>query len=173
MIAALRIARRELRGGITGLRIVLACLALGVAAELGKRWQDTRDALQRTQASNNLLNNDRPRAKPVPAEHLEDHVKAAETVVRNLTLPWASLIETLEETSTQDVAVLQVQPDAQQRLLRVTGEARKQTALWQYVNSLAATRGLADVHLLNHQVLQEDPQKPLQFSLQARIRVSP
>jgi putative ABC transport system permease protein len=29
---ALRIARRELRGGIAGLRIVLACLALGVAA---------------------------------------------------------------------------------------------------------------------------------------------
>ncbi len=32
MRTALRIARRELRGGIAGLRIVLACLALGVAA---------------------------------------------------------------------------------------------------------------------------------------------
>ena len=32
MLTALRIARRELRGGIAGLRIVLACLALGVAA---------------------------------------------------------------------------------------------------------------------------------------------
>ena len=32
MILALRIARRELRFGLRGLRIVLACLALGVAA---------------------------------------------------------------------------------------------------------------------------------------------
>ncbi len=32
MILALRLARRELRGGLRGLRIVLACLALGVAA---------------------------------------------------------------------------------------------------------------------------------------------
>ncbi len=32
MILALRLARRELRGGARGLRIVLACLALGVAA---------------------------------------------------------------------------------------------------------------------------------------------
>ena len=32
MNLALRIARRELRGGVRGLRIVLACLALGVAA---------------------------------------------------------------------------------------------------------------------------------------------
>ncbi|WP_139323411.1 hypothetical protein, partial [Roseomonas sp. TAS13] len=29
---AWRLARRELRGGVKGLRIVLACLALGVAA---------------------------------------------------------------------------------------------------------------------------------------------
>jgi putative ABC transport system permease protein len=32
MILAFRLARRELRGGLRGLRIVLACLALGVAA---------------------------------------------------------------------------------------------------------------------------------------------
>jgi putative ABC transport system permease protein len=32
MILAFRLARRELRGGLKGLRIVLACLALGVAA---------------------------------------------------------------------------------------------------------------------------------------------
>ncbi len=32
MILALRLARREVRGGVRGLRLVLACLALGVAA---------------------------------------------------------------------------------------------------------------------------------------------
>src|SRR5262249_7351080 len=31
-VIAFRLARRELRGGVAGLRIVLACLALGVAA---------------------------------------------------------------------------------------------------------------------------------------------
>ena len=35
MILALRLARRELRGGARGLRIVLVCLALGVAAIAG------------------------------------------------------------------------------------------------------------------------------------------
>jgi hypothetical protein len=152
--------------------LLLLALALGVAAQLGTRWQDAREALQRMQASDSMLNSDRPRAKPVPAERLDDHVKAAEAVVRNLTLPWASLIETLEGTSNEDVAVLQIQPDAQQRLLRVTGEARNQNAMWQYVNSLATTRDLADVHLLNHQIMQEDPQKPLLFSLQARIKAA-
>ena len=32
MMLAWRLARRELRGGVRGLRIVIACLALGVAA---------------------------------------------------------------------------------------------------------------------------------------------
>ena len=32
MINAFRIARRELRGGLRGFRVFLACLALGVAA---------------------------------------------------------------------------------------------------------------------------------------------
>lgn len=32
MSVAWRIARRELRGGLTGFRVFLACLALGVAA---------------------------------------------------------------------------------------------------------------------------------------------
>jgi putative ABC transport system permease protein len=35
MLLALRLVRRELRGGLVGLRIVLACLALGVAAIAG------------------------------------------------------------------------------------------------------------------------------------------
>jgi putative ABC transport system permease protein len=35
MLLALRLARRELRGGLAGMRIVLACLALGVAAIAG------------------------------------------------------------------------------------------------------------------------------------------
>lgn len=154
------------------LGLVLLALALGVAAELGMRWQETRAELRRMQAANNLINTDRPRAKPVPVDRLDEHLKAAQVVVRHLTLPWASLIETLEGTTNQDVAVLQIQPDAQQGQLRITGEARNQGAMWQYVHGLSGAKALEDVHLLNHQVQQEDPQKPLQFSVQARIRAA-
>jgi Tfp pilus assembly protein PilN len=154
------------------LGLLVLALALGAAAELGVRWQDARGELRQMQAANNLLNSDRPRAKAVPVERLDEHVKAAEVVVRNLTLPWASLIETLEGTTTPDVAVLQIQPDAQQGLLRINGEARNQGAMWQYVRDLSAAGSLEEVHLLNHQVQQEDPQKPLQFSLQAKIKAA-
>lgn len=154
------------------LGMLLLALALGLAAELVLRWQATRGELNRIQAANNLINGDRPRPKPVPLERLDEHVKAAESVVRNLTLPWASLIETLEGSTNPDVAILQIQPDAQQGLLRITGEARHQVAMWDYLRNLAAAPSLAEVHLLNHQVQQEDPQKPLQFSVQAKIKAA-
>lgn len=154
------------------LGLLLLAVAAGIATQLTLRWQDTRTELRRAQAASNLLNGERPRGKAPSLERLDDHVKAAEAVVRNLTLPWASLIETLESTSSQDVAVLQVQPDAQQGLLRITAEARNQATLWQYVRALAAAQSLEEVHLLNHQVQQEDPQKPLQFSVQAKIKAA-
>jgi len=163
----IRPPRRPLWPGL----LVLA-IALGIAAEMGLRWQNTRGELNRTQTARNLLNTERPLAKSVPVERLEEHVKAAEVVVRHLTLPWATLIETLEGAATKDVAILQVQPDAQQRLLRITCEARNQTAMWQYVRNLAEASSLEEVHLINHQVQQDDPQKPLQFSVQAAFKAT-
>ena len=71
MILALRLARRELRGGVRGLRIVLACLALGVAviAAVGS----LREAIDRGLAANGrqLLGGDlsiESGSQPLPAE---------------------------------------------------------------------------------------------------------
>ena len=154
------------------LGLLLLVLALGIASHLVLRWQDARTALRHMNAASSLLNTDRPRAKPVSVERLDEHVKAAETVVRHLTLPWATLIETLENVTTKDVAVLQIQPDALQRNLRITAEARNADAMWHYVRSLAAANTLEAVHLINHQVQADDPQKPLQFSVQASFKAS-
>lgn len=152
--------------------LLLLALALALAGHFLLRWQAARNELRGLEAASGLLNTERPRAKPVPVERLDEHVKAAEGVVRNLTLPWASLIETLENVAAKDVAVLQIQPDAQQRLLRITAEARNAGAMWLYVRNLSAAHTLEAVHLINHQVQNEDPQRPLQFSVQATLRTT-
>jgi Tfp pilus assembly protein PilN len=106
----------------------------------------------------------------IPKSRLDEQVKNAEAVVRQLTLPWARLIETIEAAGNNDVAILQLQPDAQQRLLRITAEARNQDAMVDYLRRLAQVDGFGHVHLLNHQVQQEDPQRPIQFAAQASFR---
>jgi Tfp pilus assembly protein PilN len=91
-------------------------------------------------------------------------------VVRQLTLPWAALIGTIEQAASRDVAILQLQPDAEQRLLRLTAEARDREAMFEYLRRLGSAQGLAEVHLVSHQVQREDPQRPIQFAVQAAIK---
>jgi Tfp pilus assembly protein PilN len=156
------------------LGLLLLAVALGITAHLVQRFGAARDERSRIETTQGLLNTDRPAAtKAVPFERLDEQVKSAETIVRQLTLPWATLIEVMEGASTKDVAVLQVQPEAQQRVLRITAEARHHQAMLQYLQKLAASRALYEVHLLNHQVQNDDPQKPLQFSVQASFKVAP
>jgi hypothetical protein len=144
-------------------------LSLALAAWLTERYRDARVEVSRLETQSGLIAPERP-AKPIPREKIEEEARNAEAVVRQLTLPWATLIGTIEQAATREVAILQLQPDADTRLLRLTAETRQRDAMFDFVRRLAASPGLADVHLVSHQVQREDPQHPVQFSLQASIR---
>jgi len=160
--------RRPLWPGV----LVLAG-SLAIAGVLGIHYRDVRVELERLETAGGLLSAERRPQRAIPKERIDEAVKNAETVVRQLTLPWASLAETIESAATKDVAILQLQPDAQQRLLRLTAEARHQEAMLEYLRRLAATQVLADVHVVSHQVQHEDPQRPIQFAVQASFRGTP
>ncbi|HZN27384.1 MAG TPA: hypothetical protein VFB75_24365 [Burkholderiales bacterium] len=149
--------------------LLLAAAAI-VAGEVTQQYREAQLALERQQAVQGMLNVQRPAAKSIPKARLDEQVRNAEAVVRQLTLPWGRLIETLETTGTKDIAILQLQPDAQQRVLRITAEARNQEAMVEYLRRLSEVPGFAYVHLLNHQVQQENPQRPIQFAAQASFR---
>lgn len=148
--------------------MVLA-LSLVAAAGLGERYRDARVEVARLETQSGLTVSERP-AKPIPRERIEEEARNAESVVRQLTLPWAALISTIEQAVPGDVAILQLQPDAENRLLRLTAETRQREAMFSFVRRLGEAPLLADVHLVSHQVQREDPQHPVQFSVQASIR---
>ena len=148
-------------------------VALGLAGVLFVQYRDTHLQLARLQAEAGLLGGERRPARTISKERLEEEVKAAEIVVRSLTLPWAALVETLERAATRDVALLQLQPDAQNRVLRLTLEARSREAMFDYTRRLGSSGLLADAHILSHQVLTDNPQRPVQFAVQAQLRDPP
>jgi hypothetical protein len=150
-----------------GLLVLAASLVL--AAWFTERYRDARVEVARLETQSGLIAPERP-AKPIPKEKLEEETRSAEAVVRQLTLPWASLIGTIEQAATREVAILQLQPDAETRLLRLTAETRQRETMFEFVRRLSASQGLADVHLISHQVQREDPLHPVQFSIQASIR---
>jgi Tfp pilus assembly protein PilN len=108
-----------------------------------------------------------------PRARIDDEARSAETVQRQLALPWAGLIETLESAASADVALLQMQPDALQRVLRLSAEARHHDAMFEYLRRLAAAPAFTAVHLVSHQVQVEEPQRPVQFSVQAALKSAP
>jgi len=147
--------------------LAVALLAGGMLVE---RFREVKIELQRIEAQQGLLGTEKRAARATPRERLDDEVKAAETVLRQLALPWSTIIETIESATTDDVALLQMQPDAQQRQLRLAAEARNQEAMLEYLRRLSAAKALADVHVASHQVQTEDPQRPIQFTVQALLR---
>jgi len=135
-----------------------------------QRYRDVRQELGRLEAQAGLVLPGGSKARALPKERLEEQAKNAEAVVRQLTLPWGSLIGAIEQAATRDVAILQLQPDAEQRVLRLTAEARNREAMFEYLKRLGAARELTNVVLVSHQVQRDEPQQPIQFSVQASLK---
>ena len=152
---------------------MLLVVSLLVAADLVLRYRYAQVELARLETGNSMLNVERRPPPPIPREQLDAQIKQVQLIVRQLALPWATLIHALEEATINDVAILQLQPDAQQRLLRITAEARHQKALLEYLRLLASAKALQNVHLLSHEVQVDQAQRPIQFSVQASFAGAP
>lgn len=150
--------------------VLLLAVSLALGAELLSGYRQAQIELARLEAASGLVSAQRRPARAVPKERLDEQMKSAEAVVRELTLPWGALLGTLEEAATRDVAILQLQPDAHQRVLKLIAEARSQEAMFRYLRRLGAAKNLGEAHLVSHQVQRDDPQRPIQFSVQATLR---
>lgn len=157
--------RRALGAVVLGLSLVLA-------ATLVLRHRDAAIELERLEATRGLAGGREP-ARAVPKARLEEEARAAEAVLRQLALPWAEILRTVEDAATQEVAILQLQPDALRRELRLAAEARDQDGMLEFLRRLTAAGTLDGVHVVSHQVQLQDPQRPLHFSILALMRRAP
>lgn len=146
--------------------LLLLGLSLAVAGDLALRYRETAAGLENARAVPAIA----AAPRPAPSKTAEAEDKIARAAVRELALPWARLIRALEDSAMPDVALLQVQPEAQQQILRVTAEARDAAAMFKYLRRLAEAKGLSEIHLVTHEVAQDDPQRPVRFAAQASFR---
>jgi hypothetical protein len=148
----------------------LLVLALALTGVLVERYREVRLELERVETVRVMLSGER---RAAPKKNLDEEQKAAEAVVRQLALPWSAMVRAVEAAASPDVALLQMQPEARERQLRLTAEARSERAMLAYLRRLASGDTLADVHLASHQVVLEDPQRPIQFTVLARLKGAP
>lgn len=145
-------------------------LAATAAASVGlfERYQETRLALERLQARAELVAE--PQRRPSPPERRFDD-KTARQALRQLSVPWGPLFASLEHAAAPDIAVLQLEPQADQRVLKITAEARHPVAMFRYLRALEEEPALERVHLVSHEVVLDHPQKPVRFSAEASFGV--
>lgn len=140
---------------------ILLGLAVVAVADLGASWKSAS-----TQAQAWAV-----RASPAEAAEeggeSPEALRDAERVARSLTLPWDDLFRDVEESSDERVALLALQPDAGKREVAIAGEAKDYEALLAFVARLDRREGLRHVHLVRHEMREDDPQRPLAFTLLA------
>ena len=158
------------RAGLAALTLSLAAAA-GLATvyhqEAGRhaawqvQWQQLERWHKRTAGSPPSAAADR---------QLQLQIRRANEVTAQLDLPWGALFEAVESASHETVALLGIQPDPQKRTVSIAAESRDMSAALDYVKRLLNNSTLSEVHMVSHQVQEQDPDKPLQFSVLATWR---
>lgn len=107
------------------------------------------------------------KAKPAAALPAAERNAIAQARQR-IALPWERVFATVEASLTPDVALLEVNPDPTRAELRIVAEARTLAAMLDYQGRLGTDPGLDKVTVAAHEVLADDPQQPVRFTINAQ-----
>ena len=130
------------------------------------RWEERADAVERIARKKELVLKTSPQNK----EQTVREVNRANEILRRITLPWNELFGAVEAVMSKDVALLDMEPDADKQLLKIVGEAKDIPAMFDFIRSLEGKEMFRSVILQSHQVQLQDPQRPIRFSLLADWR---
>jgi hypothetical protein len=161
----------------SGGSLLLACGAALAAAAL---WQF--QALERDRASVAAASITIPERAGAPqrsparqrAEAAETARQAAQAnaVIDRLSLPWGELFSTFELATSDEIALLAIEPDARKRAVKVSAEARTAKEMLDYIKRLQRAPLLEGVLLQKHELRTEDPERPLRFVVVATWKES-
>lgn len=143
---------------------LLLCAMLAVQACL--RWQ----ALQAGQGTLAGLQLDAERQRRAPAQPQRippGQAQAVNRAISQMNLPWRALLDDLERITPDDIALLSLEPDAAARQLKCVAEARDSDAMLAYMERLKKSDFLESAILVHHEVLEQDPGRPLRFQFEA------
>jgi hypothetical protein len=113
--------------------------------------------------------------KPVGGDYTTVDTGAVEQAARRLTTPWSNLLQDLEAAavdSGKDVALLEIAPDKNKQVIRVSGEARSLQHVLDYVRRLQSAESLSHPLLENHEVQKSVRERPVRFVVAANWRLA-
>lgn len=82
-----------------------------------------------------------------------------------LNLPWARLLDTLQNTRPSEIAFLSLDADGRRGDFSLTAQAKNHAAMLEYFNQLQHAPGMAQVSLNRHELREADGVQVVYFSL--------
>jgi len=159
----------------SGMLLLVVALATLIAIGIHYRGLSDQAALWESKAERIERAAQRPlsggRSGERMASALSQEVKRANEVLRQLSMPWEGLFQTVESAGGKEVALLALEPDMEKQLVKISGEAKSMEAMLEYIKQLENRDVLGTVYLQNHHVQLQDPEKPVRFELLAIWRV--
>jgi Tfp pilus assembly protein PilN len=98
---------------------------------------------------------------------MDERVAKANRIIKLLSPPWEDVFNTVESLNGKDIAVLSLEPELGSAQVRIGAEARNTRAMFEYLERMRSSGRLTPVVLQAHQVLTEDPHKPIRFGFTA------
>jgi Tfp pilus assembly protein PilN len=97
----------------------------------------------------------------------EREAAAVNGAISKLNLPWRALHDAVRAATPPNIALLALEPDAKKQVLRISAEAKNSDDMLAYVAALGQGTLFGTVTLVRHEVMEQDPNRPLRFQLDA------
>ena len=142
---------------------VLLAVAIGLAGDMAFSYAGLVRSVKENESIVARAQPGKPPAAPASAEE----VALARDTVERLALPWPKLFAALEAAASDQVALLAIEPDTKSGTVKISGDSKDYLAALGYVLNLSKADALSHVQLVRHEVKQNDPQRPVAFSITA------
>jgi hypothetical protein len=143
---------------------LLLATAVFFAGDVAFSYVKTANAMKRNEAA--LAKHDPRSYRPAKSAPAEEIALARETVQR-LSTPWSNLFGAIEAAASDQVALASIEPDAKAGTVVIAGDSKDYLAALTYVLNLSQAGTLSKVQLVRHEVRQNEPNKPVGFSISA------
>jgi Tfp pilus assembly protein PilN len=125
--------------------------------------------LERTSSKKNAHSANEPSTEKGKSEQVLE-IKNANEVLHHLSVPWDILFKAVESSGGSKITLLALEPDFEKKQVKISGEASNYSAVMTYIVQLQGQDVFDTVYLQNHDVRQEDPDRPVRFTLLANWR---
>lgn len=154
------------RGSFAILASLAAVIAIGVLLERQRVAETELDNWQRKWRILEARTG-QPMANHPEQNRFAGEIAQANRIIDRLGMPWGELFAAIDATVIDDVTLLSVEPDLERKEVHISAEAKDRKAMLNYARILQQSKTLTDGYIVSHQVNNQDPQKPVRFSVVA------